>query len=144
MIVISVYSLSKKIIFPLSLSVCLSLSLYYSILFLQIFSSYKQILILSSIILKHRDCILQSFKKIFTLKFILCYISLLSSLSFVYLKVNGLKVERVIKLSLFKLLFRRVLLQTTLLYIFLNHICVCSIVFHLFRRVLLQLLILLI
>ena len=63
MIVISVYSLSKKIIFPLSLS--LFLSLYYSVLFLQIFSSYTQILIFSSITFEHRDCILQSFKKVF-------------------------------------------------------------------------------
>ena len=144
MIVISVYFIQARKSFLSSLSLSLSLSLSSVFFFSQIFSSYKQILIFSSTTLEHRDCILQSFKKIFTLKFILCYISLLSSLSFVYLKVNGLKVERVIKLSLFKLLFRRVLLQTTLLYIFLNHICVCSIVFHLFRRVLLQLLILLI
>ena len=66
MVVISVYGIQeKKIIYLFSLlSLSLSLSLFF---YSQIFSSYKQILIFSSIILKHRDCILQSFKKVFSL-----------------------------------------------------------------------------
>ena len=46
-----------------SLFLSLSVTLF---IFSQIFSSYKQLLILSSIILKHRDCILQSLKKLFS------------------------------------------------------------------------------